>query len=151
MEFHGRTITSEGLRPSSDKICAEEECEPPRNREELISFLQMLAYLSRYISKFLSRCEPLCRLTRENAQFISTNEQQRAFEDLKRAITAAPVLIPFNPACETLVICNGSPTGLGGSLFQKTQRGQRSPLRESYTHRYREKISFTNRTRGPGN
>ena len=83
MEFHGHTFTSEGLRPSSDKIRAVEECEPPRNREELISFLQMLAYLSRYISKFLSRCEPLRRLTRENAQFIWTNEQQRAFEDLK--------------------------------------------------------------------
>ena len=48
MEFHGHTFTSEELQPSSDKIRAVEECEPPRNREELISFLriQMLAHLS---------------------------------------------------------------------------------------------------------
>ena len=46
---------------------------------------------------------------------------KRAFEDLKDAITTAPVLIPYKPGREILVICDGSPTGLGGGLFQKTE------------------------------
>ena len=46
-----------------------------------------------------------------------------AFEDLKTAITTAPVLISYKPGGETMVICDGSPTGLGGDLFQKTERG----------------------------
>ena len=95
MEFYGHSFTSEGLRPSSDKIRAVEKCEPPKNREELISFLQILADLSRYISNFSSRCEPLRRLTRENTHFVWTNEQQRAFERTKeRAITASGVASP---------------------------------------------------------
>ena len=93
------------------------------SREELVLFLQMLAYLSRYINNFSSRCEPLRRLTRNNAKFEWTNEQQTAFDDLKKAITSAPVLIPYYPERDTLVICDGSPTGLGGALFQKTQHG----------------------------
>jgi hypothetical protein len=93
------------------------------SREELVLFLQMLAYLSRYINNFSSRCEPLRRLTRNDAKFEWTNEQQTAFDNLKKAITSAPVLIPHYPERDTLVICDGSPTGLGGALFQKTQHG----------------------------
>ena len=47
MTFHGHMFTTEGLKPSPDKIRAVQECTPPKTREELVSFLQMLAYLSR--------------------------------------------------------------------------------------------------------
>ena len=50
-------------------------------------------------------------------------EQQAAFEDLKKAITTAPVLIPYIPERDTLVICDESPIGLGGGLFQKAKHG----------------------------
>ena len=88
-----------------------------------MSFLQMLAYLSRYIENFSSRCEPLRRLTRDKTKFVWSTEQQDAFEDLKSMITKAPVLVPYFPERDTLVICDGSPTGLGGGLFQKTPYG----------------------------
>ncbi|KAK3745368.1 hypothetical protein QZH41_001397 [Actinostola sp. cb2023] len=121
LNFHGHLFTADGLQPSPDKIKAVKECKRPGTKEELVSFLQMLAYLSRYINNFSSRCESLRRLTRDKAQFNWTTEQQAAFEDLKSAITSAPVLIPFYPERETLIICDGSPTGLG--VFQKTQHG----------------------------
>ena len=38
-------------------------------------------------------------------------------------ITAAPVLIPYHPECPILIICDGSPEGLGGGLFQKNGKG----------------------------
>ena len=47
----GHMFTAEGLKPSPDKVRAVQECTPPKTKEELVSFLQMLAYLSRYISK----------------------------------------------------------------------------------------------------
>ena len=91
---------------------------PPKTKEELVSFLQMLACLSRYNSNFTSRCEPLRRLTRvKAAKFEWTTEKQAAFEDLKSAITSTPVLVRYYPERDTLVICDGSPTGLGGGLF----------------------------------
>ena len=69
-----------------------------------------------------SRCEPLRKLTKVNAKFEWSTEQEKAFKDLK-AISAAPVLIPYHPERETLIICDGSPAGLGGGLFQKTGKG----------------------------
>ena len=123
MNFHGHMFTAERLKPSPDKVRAVQECTPPKTKEELVSFLQMLAYLSRYISNLSNRYEPLQRLTKTNAKFYWTTEQQTGFDDVKKAITSAPVLIPYYPERDTLIICDGSPTGLGGGLFQKTQHG----------------------------
>ena len=117
LNFHGHLFIADGLKRSPDKIKAVQACTPPKTKEELVSFLQMLAYLSRYIENFSSRCEPLRRLTRDKTKFGWSTEQQDAFEDLKSAITKAPVLVPYFPERDTLVICDGSPTGLGGGLF----------------------------------
>ena len=123
IDFHGHLFTAEGLKPSPSKVKAIRECSPPKPKEELISFLQMMAYLSRYISNFSSRCEPLRRLTKKEHKFEWTEAQQKAFEDLKTAITTAPVLMPYKPGRDTKVICDGSLTGLGGGLFQRTEHG----------------------------
>ena len=88
-----------------------------------MSFLQMLAYLLRYIGKFSSRYEVLRKPTRDDAKFAWTNEQQTTFEDLKKAIISIPVLISNYPRHETLEICDCSPTEPRGALFQKTQHG----------------------------
>ena len=45
-------------------------------------------------------------------------EQHCTFKYLKEAHTAAPVLIPYRPGRETLVICKGSPDSLEGALLK---------------------------------
>lgn len=123
IDFHRHLFTQEGLKPSPTKIQAVQNCAPPASKEELVSFLQMVAYLSRYISNFSSQCKPLQKLTKVNANFEWTTEQEKAFKDLKATITAAPVLVPYHPDHETLIICDRSPEGLGGGLFQKSGKG----------------------------
>ena len=97
IEFHGHLFTGNGLKPSSNKFKAVSEYKPLKSKEELVSFLQMMAYLSRYISNFSSRSEPLRRITRKEQKFVWLQEQQLAFEYLKKAITTAPILIPYDP------------------------------------------------------
>lgn len=97
IDFDGHLFTQEGLKPSPTKIQAVKNCAPPASKEELVSFLQMVAYLSRYISNFSSRCDPLRKLTKVNAKFEWSTDQEKAFQDLKAALTAAPVLIPYHP------------------------------------------------------
>lgn len=52
LDFHGHLFTTKGLKPSPSKVKAVCECSPPKSKEEPVSFLQMMAYLSRYISNF---------------------------------------------------------------------------------------------------
>ena len=124
LEFHGHQFTSKGLRPSPSKVRAIQEMERLKTKEELVSFIQMTAYLSRFIENFSSRSEPLRRMTKQGQTFEWKPEQQKAFDDLKNAMTTAPVLVPYQPGRKTLVICDASPVGLGGGrLFQKTAHG----------------------------
>ena len=62
-------------------------------------------------------------MTKQGQTFEWKPEQQKAFDDLKNAMTTAPVLIPYQPGRKTLVICDASPVRLGGRLFQKTAHG----------------------------
>jgi hypothetical protein len=98
----------------------------------------MLAYLSQYITTFQAVASLYGVTTRNNAKFKCTNQQQTAFDDLKKTITSAPVLIPYYPERDTLVICDGIPTGLGGALSQKTQHGYQPVHYVSRTLNYTE-------------
>ena len=122
LEFHSHLFTSKGLKPSASKVASVNACQKPNTKEELVSFLQMVAYLSRYIDQFSSRCEPLRRLTKENTKFQWGPEQQQAFHDLKAALASAPVLIPYQTGQETLVIVDGSPEGLGGAHSRRQRK-----------------------------
>lgn len=50
-------------------------------------------------------------------------ERRRAFQDLKEALTTAPPLSPYRLGRDNMVICDGSPESLAGTLFQKTTDG----------------------------
>ena len=99
LEFRGHQFTSEGLRPSPSKVRAIQEMERPKTKEELVSFIQMIAYLSRFIENFSSRSEPLRR-------FKWKPEQQKAFDDLKNTMTTAgPSLRELNRGVRALYFC----------------------------------------------
>ena len=95
IEFHAHQFTSEGVRPSPSKVRAIKEMERPKTKEELLSFTQMIAYLSRFIENFSIRSEPLRRLTKQGHSFEWDREQQLEFADLRNAMTATPLLIPY--------------------------------------------------------
>ena len=76
--FHGHLFTQEGLKPSPTKIQAVQNCAPPASKEELVSFLQIVAYLSRYISNFSSH---------HLRQKPSRTRRRTASEDWKRIPT----------------------------------------------------------------
>ncbi|XP_028417971.1 uncharacterized protein LOC114542680 [Dendronephthya gigantea] len=77
IEFHGHLFTKDGLKPSPNKVEAVQECSPPKSKEEVVSFVQMLAYLSRYISNFSRRCEPLRRITKDNQKFFGRKSNKK--------------------------------------------------------------------------
>ena len=80
IDFHGHLFTQECLKPSPTKIQAVQNCAPPASKEELVSFLQMVAYLSRYVSNFSSRCKPLRKLTKVTVKFEWSTEQEKSLQ-----------------------------------------------------------------------
>jgi hypothetical protein len=63
--------------------------------------------------------EPIRRLTRKDTDWIWAEEQEKAFEDVKKLVTEAPVLSYYNPEGELEFQCDASQKGLGATLLQQ--------------------------------
>ncbi|KAK3744564.1 hypothetical protein QZH41_003505 [Actinostola sp. cb2023] len=63
--------------------------------------------------------EPIRRLTRKETNWEWTDEQESAFEEVKRMVTDAPVLSYYDPEGELEVQCDASQKGLGATLLQR--------------------------------
>jgi hypothetical protein len=65
----------------------------PTNASEIQSFLGLAGYYRRFIKDFSKIAKPKTRLLEKNKDFDWTEECQASFEELKKRLTSAPVLI----------------------------------------------------------
>jgi hypothetical protein len=66
---------------------------PPTNASEIQSFLGLKGYYHRFIKDLSKIAKPMTRLLEKNKDFDWTEECQASFEELKKRLTSAPVLI----------------------------------------------------------
>ena len=85
--FFGLRFTKDGISPTDDRCKALREATPPGNVKELRSLLGMVQFSARFIKELAHITEPLWRLTKDGVKWTWDQEQQHAFEALKRAIT----------------------------------------------------------------
>ena len=67
--------------------------EPPKDVSEIQSFLGMAGYYRRFIKGFSKLAKPMTALLEKNAKFVWTKQCQDSFEELKKRLTSALVLI----------------------------------------------------------
>ena len=65
----------------------------PHDVSEVRSFLGMARYYQRFIEGFSKIAKPMTSLLEKNAKFIWTEQCQASFEELKKRLTTAPVLV----------------------------------------------------------
>lgn len=90
----------------------------PTNVKELETFLGMLTYLERFLSNLSQKTDNLRKLFRKNSEWIWDSNSQKAFTDLKRVLTAAPVLQYFDSNKQITLSVDASQSGLGAVLLQ---------------------------------
>jgi RNase H-like domain found in reverse transcriptase/Reverse transcriptase (RNA-dependent DNA polymerase)/Integrase zinc binding domain/Integrase core domain len=116
--FLGHSISAEGLRPSPQKLQVVLDWAPPKNINQLQSFLGLLNYFRKFILGYAILTKPLTDLLKHDTLFNWTPECQAAFELCKQKLTSAPVLaLPDNTKPFELV-CDACKTGLGAVLIQ---------------------------------
>lgn len=121
VKFFGHVLTSEGLRPDQDKTSAISKMTTPRSREELLRFLGMVTYLSRYLKKLSSEVENLRRLTRDDVDWNWTAVEEKEFLNIKTKVMNIQKQKYFNVNEPVTLECDASATGLGAALYQDDQ------------------------------
>ena len=85
---------------------------------EIRSFLRLVGYYWRFIEDFSRLAAPMTRLTRKEVKFEWDDRCEEAFQELKRRLTSAPILIVPDRGLGYTVYCDASRAGLGCVLMQ---------------------------------
>ena len=136
VDFLGHVLTREGIEVQPQKVEAVQNWPAPRSLTELRSFLGLCSYYRRFIDGFADIAAPLHALTRKNAQFQWTSEQDEAFARLKERLITAPVLGMPRDEGTYYLDTDASDVGLGAVLSQD-QNGREVVL--AYTSRTLQK------------
>ena len=95
-----------------------DELERPKSVFEIRSFLGLAGYYRRFIEDFSRLAAPMTRLTRKEVKFEWDDRCEEAFQELKRRVTSAPILIVPDKGQGYTVYYDASRAGLGCVLMQ---------------------------------
>ena len=97
VNFYGETYTTDGCKPTQNKVTAIVQMPSPRSKKEVQSFISMINYLSKFSPRLTEISEPIRELIKEKVPFNWGPEHEESFTMLKNEISKAPVLAYYNP------------------------------------------------------
>jgi hypothetical protein len=95
----------------------------PRNIHELRSFLGLAGYYRKFVKDFSRIASPLTSLLHKDAPYEWTTHRNDAFNQLKTAVSSAPILIIPNPQLQYTVTTDASGYAIGAALQQDHGNG----------------------------
>ena len=116
--FLGHIVYAEGIRVNPAKVEAVVNWKPPRNVTEVRSFLGLAGYYRRFVKGFYVIASSLTKLLRKGVKFEWDDKCQSSFEQLKKILVEAPVLIQPTLGREYAMYSDASKIGLGCVLMQ---------------------------------
>ena len=119
--FLGHLINATGIAPDPAKVTDINKFPQPVMLSELRRFLGMVNYLGKFTPR-LTECTPCLRLLLNKASdWMWTDQCQQEFEEVKRLMVQAPVLVKFDLNASVRLSTDASSFGLGAVLLQRDQ------------------------------
>ena len=106
------------VKPLRNRIEAILKLEPPKLLKGCRSFTGMVIFLSMFCPELQKLIKPIYDLTRKGRLFKWGEEQQEAFEEIKRRLIQAPVLHMPNHEGRFHLYSNASKFAAGSALYQ---------------------------------
>ncbi|EIW71197.1 hypothetical protein TREMEDRAFT_26998 [Tremella mesenterica DSM 1558] len=119
VKFLGYVIGHERIEMDQEKVKAILEWGEPMTVRDTQVFLGFANFYRRFIKGFSHIVGPLTRLTRKDQAWNWTQECQKAFDDLKKTFTTAPVLRHFDRTRPTWIETDGSDCAIGAIASQR--------------------------------
>src|SRR4051812_3193876 len=117
--FLGFVVSSKGIEVDTSKIAAIHDWETPTNVGQVRNFHGLARFYRRFVKDFSTIACPLNELTKKNVPFVWGKAQQHAFNELKRKLTEAPLLVLPNFEKTFEIECDASGFGIGAVLMQE--------------------------------
>ena len=124
----GHEINQEGIRPLEKKVAAIKQAPTPKTVKQLESFLGMINYYGKFIPNLSSIAAPLNQLRHKNRPWKWENQEEAAFQQLKKALVSAKVLVHYDPTLPVKLDCDASATGIGAVLSHQMNDSTERPI-----------------------
>ena len=118
VSFLGHVVSNGGIAVDPGKVKDVLNWKPPTDVSEIRSFLGLAGYYRRFIEGFSKLAKPMTAMLEKNAKFEWSSKCQASFEELKKRLTIAPVLILPDLNKKFSIYCDASRQGLGCVLMQ---------------------------------
>ena len=118
VNFMGHLLTNKGLKPDPAKVEAITKLPKPQDVEGVQRLNGFVNYLAKFLPKLSEVMESIRRLTRKDAPWNWSSEQDQAFANVQRLVTEAPVLRYYELSLDLTIQCDASQNGLGAALLQ---------------------------------
>ena len=138
VQLLGQRITYNKMEPLEKNITPVKNAPPPKTVKQLQSFIGAANYHRAYIKNFAKIAAPLTDLLKEENHIKVekgspklkhwTEVEQKAFDKIKKALTAQPIRVMYDPKAETLLEVDASKTALGAVLLQIGEDGKKHPV-----------------------
>ena len=89
----GHVIFEEGIAVDSTKVVTVTNWKSPMSVGEIRSFLVLAGYYRRFIVNFSKIANPMTELLKKDTKFKWTEDCEASFQELKKHLVTAPVLI----------------------------------------------------------
>jgi RNase H-like domain found in reverse transcriptase/Reverse transcriptase (RNA-dependent DNA polymerase)/Integrase zinc binding domain/Integrase core domain/Chromo (CHRromatin Organisation MOdifier) domain/Aspartyl protease len=126
--YLGLIVSRDGIKMDPKKVEAITGWKSPENVHDVRSFLGFANFYRRFIKHFSKIVQPLVNLTKKTMKFLWDDKCERAFNDLKKRFTTAPILAHFNPDLECVLETDSSDHAQGGVLSQYDKNGVLLPI-----------------------
>ncbi|GJP84738.1 hypothetical protein CLOP_g14797, partial [Closterium sp. NIES-67] len=123
VQFLGHLVSAQGVHVNPKKIEAVHMWKTLENVKELQQFLGFANYYNRFVPQYAKIAAPLTNLLKKNTPYKWEPKHQEAMEQLKQALTSAPVLILPDPERDYVIEAHSSDQAVGAVLMQDQGNG----------------------------
>jgi hypothetical protein len=115
--FLGHVILKGGISVDLSKVQDVFSWNAPMSVGDIQSFLGLAGYYQRFIDGFSKTSKPMIELLKKDKKFEWTSACEASFQELKKRLTTAPILVMPDMEKSFSIYCDASGQGLGCVLM----------------------------------
>lgn len=128
IKYLGYVVGDGCLKVDPEKVQAIKDFPQPTTVRHIRRFLGMTGWFNRFIPNYAIICAPMTDLLKKKCKLQWNEKAELAFQQLKTALTSAPVLVNPDFSKTFFIQCDACTTGIGGVLFQKADNDSEHPI-----------------------
>ena len=124
----GHIVSKEGVRIDPERVSAILKIEHPRNKTEVQSFLGKINFLKIFLPNSAETLKEITNMLRKNNEVKWNTEARKSFDQIKKALTKASVLISPEYTKDFQIFSFSSEHIIAAILTQKNNDNQEQPI-----------------------